>query len=98
MKREAGVGEPGRRRVGHWPGALTGAVPGQCPAFWGAGVPGDGVGDFGHDLGGVEAELHGGPHDLVGGFGGQGGGDPGQLRDLDRVGQVVDEDQLPRPR
>lgn len=57
VKWEVGFGEPGRARAGRAHGCRAGLVPG----LWGAGVPGDGVGDFGYDLGGVEAELHGGP-------------------------------------
>ena len=57
VKWEVGFGEPGRARAGRAEGCRAGLVPG----VWGAGVPGDGVGDFGYDLGGVEAELHGGP-------------------------------------
>src|ERR1035438_8101471 len=53
-------------------------VTAQCPAraFWGAGAAGRGVGDFGQDVGALEAELPGDPHDLVGGVGGQGSSRP----------------------
>jgi hypothetical protein len=64
--READAGKPGcaELRCG-----LT-AVPA---------VAGSGVGHLDEDIGAVEAELPGGPHDLVAGVGGQ---DAGDLRDL----------------
>lgn len=68
---------------------------GATLAFWGAGAAGDGVGDFGQHLADVEAERPGSPDDLARGVGGQGTGDPGQLRVLDSVEHVVEQHQFP---
>ena len=47
--------------------------------FWAGGLPGDGVGDFGEDVGVIgEAEPFSCPRDLVGGVCGKGAGELGQ--------------------
>ena len=64
-------------------------------AFWAGGLSGDGVGDFGEDVGVVgEAESFGCPGDLVGGVGGEGAGDLGQLRVRDGPHVLIDRDQF----
>ena len=55
----------------------------------GTGVAGGGVGDFSEHVGAVEAELPGGPYDLVAGVGGQDAGDLGDFGVVYGAEQVV---------
>jgi hypothetical protein len=60
-----------------------------APGFGGARVPGYTVDDFGQDVGGLEPEPAGRPHDLVSSVGGQSAGDLSEVVVGDRAEQVI---------